>query len=131
MRRCSPTEAYPSTRRRERTATVIGRGGGIRTRDIQLPKLALYQAELRPDARKVAEFSGKTKPARLAEPCQIAPIVAKEFRNLSGVAGDPMAVLLEQIRTAVATGAPSALGARVVVRRVRRGLFRVEREGRR
>lgn len=25
-----------------------GRGGGIRTRDIQLPKLALYQAEPRP-----------------------------------------------------------------------------------
>ena len=27
----------------------IGRGGGIRTRDPQLPKLMLYQAELRPD----------------------------------------------------------------------------------
>ncbi len=28
------------------------RGGGIRTRDIKLPKLALYQAEPRPDTEK-------------------------------------------------------------------------------
>lgn len=27
---------------------AVGRGGRIRTDDIQLPKLALYQAELRP-----------------------------------------------------------------------------------
>lgn len=28
---------------------MLGRGRGIRTLDIQLPKLALYQAELYPD----------------------------------------------------------------------------------
>jgi hypothetical protein len=31
--------------------THVGRGRGIRTLDIQLPKLALYQAELYPDIR--------------------------------------------------------------------------------
>ena len=30
----------------------VGRGRGIRTHDIQLPKLALYQTELYPDSRK-------------------------------------------------------------------------------
>jgi hypothetical protein len=37
----------------------FGRGGGIRTRDIQLPKLALYQAELRPDGRCLYGKSGR------------------------------------------------------------------------
>ena len=31
---------------------VVGRGGGIRTRDPLLPKQVLYQAELRPDGAK-------------------------------------------------------------------------------
>ena len=41
---------------------MIGRGGVIRTRGIQLPKLALYQAELRPDTLKVAIPKGFRNP---------------------------------------------------------------------
>ena len=102
----------------------------IRTRGIQLPKLALYQAELRPGAENLAEFSGETKSGDSAEPCQTVPIVAERFRNLSGVTEDPIAVLLEHIG-AGADGGPSTLGSRVRVRRVGRDVFRVEREGRR
>ena len=36
--------------------TPAGRGRGIRTHDIQLPKLALYQAELYPDFRNPVSF---------------------------------------------------------------------------
>ena len=48
-----PVELQAQTLTTERT---LGRGRGIRTLDIQLPKLALYQAELRPVAVKVAHF---------------------------------------------------------------------------
>ena len=60
---------------------LFGRGGGIRTRDIQLPKLALYQAELRPGARKVAvllangNLDGRSKASRNR------PFVAELSRN--------------------------------------------------
>ena len=43
-----PVELQAQTLTTERT---LGRGRGIRTLDIQLPKLALYQAELYPDIR--------------------------------------------------------------------------------
>jgi hypothetical protein len=39
-----------------------GRGGGIRTRDIQLPKLAVYQADLRPDGRIPSVSGGRAQP---------------------------------------------------------------------
>ena len=47
----------------------VGRGGVIRTRGIQIPKLALYQAELRPGGWNLAETLGK---ANLAAPTGIA-----------------------------------------------------------
>ena len=52
----------------------------IRTRGIQLPKLALYQAELRPDPSKVAIPKGFGNRSPLTEPGQIGPNVSEESR---------------------------------------------------
>ena len=55
-------------------AFVIGRGRGIRTPDIQLPKLALYQTELYPEtpptARKHAGQAMVRSPARAGQRTQ-------------------------------------------------------------
>lgn len=48
----SPKEIRGRPRVFKEMLQPIGRGGGIRTRDIKLPKLALYQAEPRPDTEK-------------------------------------------------------------------------------
>jgi hypothetical protein len=47
--RCSIRLSYGRTIERSVRRIRVGRGRGIRTLDIQLPKLALYQAELYPE----------------------------------------------------------------------------------
>ena len=59
----------------------VGRGGVIRTRGIQLPKLALYQAELRPDARNLAEMLGVSNETALSEQGRIVPVRANVSRT--------------------------------------------------
>ena len=59
-----------------------GRGGGIRTRDIQLPKLALYQAELRPVARNVVIPLANSNHGGLSKQGQNGRFAAEVSRNL-------------------------------------------------
>ena len=59
-----------------------GRGGGIRTRDIQLPKLALYQAELRPVGRKVVISLANGNLGRLSKQGHNGRFAAEVSRNL-------------------------------------------------
>ena len=73
--------------------TPAGRGRGIRTHDIQLPKLALYQAELYPD------FETRSLSRTEALKCyggHSTPSIRIEhagFQTLSGSASDVMPTL--------------------------------------
>ena len=61
--------------RRHCCSSQSGRGRGIRTLDIQLPKLALYQAELYPAANQHSAPAVQSKSAR--QPDQLQPASAE------------------------------------------------------
>ena len=67
--------------------TPAGRGRGIRTLDIQLPKLALYQAELYPADNQHSAPAVQAKSAR--QPDQLQPASASVHRgNRSSCTGE-------------------------------------------
>jgi hypothetical protein len=68
----------------------IGRGRGIRTLDVQLPKLALYQAELYPVAfRHDKIHHGMRKKSKLAGPIASKPPRRRPFLPASCSHADP------------------------------------------
>ena len=65
----APTAWLPSHRQpSQSTRCNTGRDRGIRTLDIQLPKLALYQAELCPDGNCKSSLPNRCRPRRRHQP---------------------------------------------------------------
>ena len=83
-------------------AAAVGRGGGIRTRDIQLPKLALYQAELRPEASSRSRF------LRVNGPNRKGRYSGSAFTSGFSAISRPVAVMGQVTRSSVAPSAFSA-----------------------